>query len=65
MIAEKSHNKNVTRVQGLEVFGFDLQELSAKFQHKLACSVSIHELPGKNAGKELAVHGYFLDDLMD
>jgi len=36
---------------GLEQFCIDLNELSSKFQLKFACSVSTHELPGKNGGK--------------
>lgn len=48
MTAEKAHNKNITKIVGLEQFGFDLEELSNKFQLKFACSVSTHELPGKN-----------------
>ena len=49
--AEKAHNKNITKMVGLEQFCIDLNELSSKFQLKFACSVSMHELPGKNAGK--------------
>lgn len=48
MTAEKAHNKNITKIVGLEPYGFDLEELSNKFQLKFACSVSTHELPGKN-----------------
>jgi len=49
--AEKAHNKNITKLTGLEQFGIDLNDMSGKFQLKFACSVSLHDLPGKNAGK--------------
>lgn len=49
--AEKAHNKNITKITGLEPFCFDLNDLSSQFQLKFACSVSIHDLPGKNTGK--------------
>jgi hypothetical protein len=32
-------------------------------QTKFACSVNVQNLPGKNAGKEIIVHGAFLDEL--
>lgn len=32
-------------------------------QQKFACSVNLQNLPGKNAGKEMIVHGAFLDQL--
>ena len=31
MIAEKAHNKNITRITGLEQFGFDVNSLALKF----------------------------------
>lgn len=56
MIAEKSHNKNITRIQGMELFGFDpasksetnpdsYQSLINYFQVKFACSVSVNYGP--------------------
>ena len=33
------------------------------FQQKYACSVNVLNLPGKNAGKEMVLHGTFLDQL--
>eukprot|EP01017_Pseudomicrothorax_dubius_P039988 TRINITY_DN6206_c0_g1_i1.p1 TRINITY_DN6206_c0_g1~~TRINITY_DN6206_c0_g1_i1.p1 ORF type:complete len:359 (-),score=135.95 TRINITY_DN6206_c0_g1_i1:197-1273(-) len=65
MVAEKAHNKNITKITGLEQFGFSLATLSKEFQTRFASSVSTHELPGKSAGKELVVQGNFLQDLLD
>ncbi len=51
LVAEKAHNKNITKINGLESFGFNLNSLSSKLQVKFACSVSIHEMPGKSGSK--------------
>ena len=63
-------NKNVTRVLGLELFITPKTETDAQIhglanilQTKFACSVNVQNLPGKNAGKEIIVHGAFLDEL--
>lgn len=65
LTAEKSHNKNVTKVVGLEKFEIKPTAISSSLQLKFACSVSTHDLPGKNAGKELIVHGNFLNEMID
>ena len=46
--SEKAHNKNITKLFGLEPFGFsDINKLSEKFKLKFACSCTVNELPGK------------------
>ncbi len=40
LTAEKRHNKNVTSCVGLELYGFNIDKLSSKFQIKFASSVS-------------------------
>ncbi len=32
-------------------------------QQKFACSINLQNLPGKNAGKEMIIHGAFLDQM--
>lgn len=32
-------------------------------KEKFACSVNVQNLPGKNAGKEVIVHGHFINEL--
>ena len=49
--AEKSHNKNINKITGLDSYGIDLDKLSTKFQTQFACSVSLHELPGKTEAR--------------
>ncbi len=53
MVAEKIHNKNITSIIGLENFDLSFDLLTKEFTTLLACGVSTHELPGKNAGKVL------------
>lgn len=43
MIAEKAHNKNITRIQGIEQFGIDVTVMSQYLQIKYASSVTYHE----------------------
>lgn len=45
------HNKNITRIIGLEYFGLNPNSFTNKFQIKFASSVNVHDLPGKDAGK--------------
>ena len=70
IFAEKANNKNITRLLGLEIFMIPKAEvdrqihgLANMFQQKFACSVNVQNLPGKNAGKEIVLHGTFLDQL--
>ena len=58
LIAEKSNNKNITKIIGLETFILPKSEadeqmngFANQLQQKFACSVNIQNLPGKNAGK--------------
>jgi translation initiation factor 1 (eIF-1/SUI1) len=51
LVAEKSHNKNVTRINGLETFKINVENLVNKFQVRFACSVSTHHIKEKNAEK--------------
>lgn len=58
LIAEKSNNKNVTKIIGLEAFIVPKEESDEQMngfggllQQKFACSVNIQNLPGKNSGK--------------
>lgn len=66
LVAEKSHNKNITRMVGLEPFKFNINSLVNKFQLKFACSVSTHTTKEKNSDKtEVTVHGNFLNKIID
>ena len=53
MVAEKAHNKNITRIQGLEQFGFNIPHIVNKFQLKFACSVSTHSIQEKNTERKV------------
>lgn len=66
MVAEKSHNKSVTKIIGLEPFHFNISSLVSKFQSKFECSVTTHTFKEKNAEKtEITVHGGFIDEITD
>ena len=56
LIAEKSHNKNITRIMGLEIFKFNLSNLVNKFQLKYACSVSTQTFKEKTSEKTVMFH---------
>lgn len=58
LVAEKSNNKNITKIIGLETFIVPKSEIDEQIngfanslKEKFACSVNIQNLPGKNAGK--------------
>lgn len=60
IIAEKSNNKNITKIIGLETFIVPKSEAEEQIhgfanflKEKFACSVNVGNLPGKNAGKVL------------
>lgn len=62
----------MTRISGLELFitpkteaDDQIHGFANTLQTKFACSVNVQNLPGKNAGKEIVVHGAFLDELED
>jgi len=64
IIAEKQHNKFVTKIIGLENFGFDLKkirELRDICKVKYACSISMKEIAGSAKRKQLMkkVNFYF------
>lgn len=66
LVAEKSHNKNITRINGLEPYQFNVTSLVNKFQLKFACSVSTHTFKEKTQDKtEVTVHGNFIDALVN
>jgi len=49
IVTEKSHNKFLTKIIGLEAFGFDLKKIRALrdvCKVKYACSISLKEIPG-------------------
>lgn len=61
LVAEKSNNKNITKILGLETFIVPKEEadeqinwLANTLKQKFASSVNIQNLPGKNAGKVYA-----------
>ena len=47
IVAEKAHNKFITRVNGLEPFKIDVPKLSAYFQSTFATSFTVSDLHGK------------------
>lgn len=72
IIAEKSNNKNITKIIGLETFIVPKSEAEEQIhgfanflKEKFACSVNVGNLPGKNAGKEIVAHGNFINQLQD
>ena len=48
VIAEKVKNRFVTKVLGLEFFGITPDSLVSTYSNRFACSVTTHDLPGKN-----------------
>lgn len=66
IFAEKAHNKFVTRVTSLSVFGLNLEALLSEWQVKFATSGSIHEVViNKHHVKEISLQGIFLDEIKD
>lgn len=64
--AEKSHNKQITKIDGLTFFNVNLDKLATHFQTKFASSCSIGDLPDKkNPRKELVVQGPWIHDISD
>lgn len=70
LVAEKSNNKNITKIIGLETFIVPRSEADEQIngfanflKQKFACSVNVQNLPGKNAGKEIIAHGNFINEL--
>merc|ERR1712194_979436 len=64
--AEKSHNKQITKIDGLTFFNVNLDKLSTHFQTKFASSCTIGDLPDKkNPRKELIVQGPWIHDISD
>jgi len=66
LVAEKTHNKNVTRISGLDLFKFNFEHLSNKFQLRFACAVSLHHHKDKHGDHtEVTVHGNFINEISD
>lgn len=65
IIAEKSKNRFVTRLSGLEPFNADLKVLSSHLSNRFACSCSVHVLSSGRKGKtrEVVMQGTFSDEL--
>eukprot|EP00871_Galdieria_phlegrea_P000533 jgi/Galph1/1480/GphlegSOOS_G160.1 len=55
--------KHVTRIQGLETFGLDPEEISQKAQITFACASSVHALPGRQNALEVQCQGNLLGEL--
>jgi translation initiation factor 1 (eIF-1/SUI1) len=51
IVAEKAHNKFITRISGLEPFKVEVDKLGSYFQNKFATSATVSELPGKGNNK--------------
>lgn len=60
LTAEKSRNKNITKINGLELFGLDIQVMSNYLQIKFACSSTAHEVMGKNNSGKVILLFLFL-----
>jgi translation initiation factor 2D len=66
IFAEKAHNKFLTRVTSLGVFGLNLEALLAEWQAKFSATGSIHEVViNKQHVKEISLQGLFLDEIKD
>lgn len=64
--AEKSHNKQITRIVGLTFFQINFDKLANHFQTKFASSATVADLPDKkNPGKELVVQGPWIHEISD
>jgi len=64
--AEKSHNKQITKVAGLTFFQPNFDKLQNHWQTKFASSVTVNELPDKkNPGKEIVVQGAWIHPIKD
>ena len=66
IFAEKAHNKFVTRITSLGIFGLNLETLLSEWQIKFATSGTIHEVViNKYHVKEITLQGIFLDEVKD
>jgi hypothetical protein len=79
--AEKQHNKQVTTIVGLELFGFEnslkpdniysFKHLEKVLAERLSCVVTTHELPVPKNDKTtlpnhiLTLNGVFLEEVID
>jgi len=64
--AEKSHNKQITKIAGLSFFNPNFDKLMHYFQNKFASSCSLNDLPDKkNPGKELVVQGPWIHPITE
>ena len=55
-------NKVVTRVRGLELYGFDSAAVAKECQKKFACSASLGVVAGKKE-KEIVIQGHLAFEL--
>lgn len=63
---DRTHGHNVTRVSGLETFGYDMEELKDKFKKLFMCTTSVAAMPGKNnKNREVVIQGHQFDGVMD
>jgi translation initiation factor 1 (eIF-1/SUI1) len=51
-------NKTITKVRGLEIFGFDISVVTKEFQKKYACSCTISAVKGFPKEKEIVMQGH-------
>jgi translation initiation factor 2D len=66
IFAEKAHNKFLTRVTSLGVFGLELESVLAEWQSRFSSTGSIHEvLINKQHVKEISLNGLFLDEIKE
>lgn len=64
--AEKAHNKFITRIAGLGVYGINLDSLLTEWQIKFATSGTIHEAVLNKAHiKEITLQGTFPDEIKE
>lgn len=64
--AEKTHNKQITKIAGLSFFNPNFDKLMHHFQNKFAGSCSVNDLPDKkNPGKELVVQGPWIHPITE
>jgi translation initiation factor 2D len=66
IFAEKAHNKFVTRVTSLSMFGLNVDQLVSEWQVKFATNGSIHEVTfNKQHVKEIHLQGIFIDEIKE
>ncbi len=51
LVTEKVHNKNITKISGLEPFKFNFNNLVSTLQNMCGCSVTTHHVKEKSGEK--------------